>query len=138
MNSVERVKAQVAAEYLIVMAFLLVAVGVLSAYSFITLSESIKARQAINAVDSIANAADRVGALGENSKLVVEVELPDGVLAFKTTGKEVQIQMQSFGNTTDVYTTALFDITPATLSPNSGKALYLVEVVDSNVVVSPA
>jgi len=76
-------KAQVATEYLIITAFILVIVTMIFTYSYVTNNENIKVSQANNALDKLINKADLVYALGPDNNKFVEVTFPRGIEALQ-------------------------------------------------------
>jgi hypothetical protein len=72
-------KGQVATEYLIITAFILIVVTVVFVYSFISNNQNIKINQANNALDKLVNKADLVYALGPDNNQFVDITLPTDV-----------------------------------------------------------
>lgn len=70
---------QVATEYLITTTFLLVVIVIIFAFSSTFYTETVNTHTASIAVETMATALDQVRALGPNSTLSVEVEIPPGV-----------------------------------------------------------
>lgn len=74
-------KAQVATEYLLITAFVLIAVTIIFTYSYVTNTQSIKVEQASLALDKLTNKADLVYALGPDNNQFVDVTLPRDVIS---------------------------------------------------------
>lgn len=76
-------KAQVSTEYLLITGFILVIVTIIFTYSFVSSNQNIKASQASNALDRMANAADLVYALGPENTKYIEVAFPRDTIALR-------------------------------------------------------
>lgn len=70
---------QVATEYLITTTFLLIVIVIIFAFSSTLYTETVNTHTASIAVDTMTTALDQVRALGPNSNIFVEVEIPSGV-----------------------------------------------------------
>ncbi len=75
----EAKKGQIAVEYLILTAFILTAVAILFAFSFLNYSQNIRIAQANEALSKLANAVDDVYLRGEGNNRFVNVYFPDGM-----------------------------------------------------------
>ena len=72
-------KAQIAMEYLILTGFILVAVAVIFAFSFINYNQNIRAAKTGEAISKLANAVDDVYTRGEGNTRFVKITWPDGM-----------------------------------------------------------
>ncbi len=75
----DKKKAQVATEYLLITGFILVAVTLIFAYAYISNNQRIKISQTSTALDKMVNAADLVYALGPGNIQYVEATFPRGI-----------------------------------------------------------
>ncbi len=76
-------RGQVATEYLVVTAFILVVVTVIFSFAFVNYDQSIKVAKASDALARMAGAADRVYSLGEGNVQFVGVAFPSGMTAIE-------------------------------------------------------
>lgn len=127
---------QVSIEYLVMVAFLLVVVAVLSVYSFSYLGQTVSIQKAQNATDKIANAANSVAALGSGSTAIIQVEFPSGVQSASITGRQITLTIQTGAglNSVSSYTDA--NISQTSLSTQAGFHNLSIASSDSNVVVT--
>lgn len=72
-------KAQVAMEYLILTAFILVAVGILFSFSFLNYNQNIQVVKANETVSKMANAVNDIYTKGEGNTRFVNLSLPEGM-----------------------------------------------------------
>ena len=124
-------KAQASFEQLIViaiaLAFISIAFFVAANYS----ADSAKLAQAEDAVQRLASGADRVYALGPNTKEYVTVYLPEDTVSINASGKRIMIKIgTSSGGTTDVYAYTKAELISA-LPPYRGKQKILIEYLAS-------
>lgn len=96
-------RGQVSIEYVVIMGFLLLLIIPLTAYSFIEVKRSTQMNNAEDTVNTLANAADEVYALGPGSKKYVQITIPGGVTQSSVSNREVQFKMTIFGGTSDVF-----------------------------------
>ena len=75
----ENRRAQIAMEYLVLTAFILVAVAIIFSFTFVNYSESIRAAKTTESLSKLANAVDDVYTRGEGNTRFVEVNFPDGM-----------------------------------------------------------
>ena len=76
-------KAQVATEYLMVTGFILMSVTLIFAYAYISNNQNIKISQASISFDKMVNAADLVYALGPGNIQYIGVVFPQDIVAIK-------------------------------------------------------
>ena len=72
-------KAQIAMEYLILTGFILVAVALIFAFSFLNYNQNIRVAKTGEALSKIANAVDDVYTRGEGNTRFVKMTWPDGM-----------------------------------------------------------
>ncbi len=72
-------KAQVATEYLLITGFILIIVTIIFSYVYISNNQNIKISQANTSLDKMINAADIVYALGPGNVQYVKVIFPQGI-----------------------------------------------------------
>lgn len=72
-------RAQIAMEYLILTAFILVAVAIIFSFSFVNYSESIRVAKTTESLSKLANAVDDVYTRGEGNTRFAKVSFPDGM-----------------------------------------------------------
>ena len=129
-------KGQVAAEYLIMFAFLLVIVAVLFGYSFMSLNESISVHKAKDAALKITSASENIAGLGEGSRTTIRIELPDNVVSAVARENYVIITLQLASGNSDFveYGNTTFSWTDL----NTGRGVYnlTLEVSDGNIIIS--
>ena len=129
-------RGQVAFEYLILTAFLLIVAIILFAYSFFVLIENSKISVALSSVRSLAAASDQVSVLGPGNSAIVRIHLPDNVESANATNKSINFRLNQLSGQTDVTEYSIADITPVSLPNGFGVYDVKVEVVDENVTLS--
>ncbi len=72
-------RAQIGTEYLIVTGFILLIVVVIFGFAFVNQDQSIKTSQANTLLDTLANKADYVYALGQGNSQIAIVTIPSGI-----------------------------------------------------------
>ena len=132
----QKSRGQVSLEYLVIVAFMLVAVAILSIYSFTYLGETISIQKTQNAADKITNAADSVAALGSGNTVVIQVELPPGVGTVDIIGHQVTFTLQTGSGTNSVSSYSEAQLTPASIPSETGFHTLSIASIDSNVVVT--
>jgi len=75
----EKKRAQIAMEYLLLTAFILVAVAIIFAFSFLNYGQNIRVAKANEAMAKMANAVDDVYTRGERNNRFVNISFPDGM-----------------------------------------------------------
>ncbi len=128
-------KGQVAAEYLVIFAFLLVVVAVLFGYSFMSLNESISVHKAKDAALKITSASENIAGLGEGSRTTIQIEMPDNVVSAIARENYVIITLQLASGNSDFveYGNTIFSWTDL----NTGRGIYnlVLEVSDGNITI---
>jgi len=76
---VEKKMAQVAIEYMILTAFIMVAVGIIFAFSFINYTQSIKVAKTGEALSKMANAVDEIYTKGEGNSRFIHIAFPENM-----------------------------------------------------------
>ncbi|MDO8647380.1 MAG: hypothetical protein Q7R70_03120 [Candidatus Diapherotrites archaeon] len=113
-------KAQVAAEYLIISGFLLLAVIVFFIYSISSYNDSVSFTKAKNVVDSLSNTASQLSGLGNGSSLVVDLEFPENIQSFQVSGKTFRLFLTTGSGTQEYYAESRLDLNSAVLPLTSG------------------
>ncbi len=80
-------KAQVATEYLMLTAFILISVAIIFVFSFINYSQNMRVAKASETLSKLANAVDDVYVSGEGNSRFVNLSLPDGLKELKIVHK---------------------------------------------------
>ena len=134
MNKSSR-KAQVAIEYIILVAFLLFIISIATAYAMFTYYENVKISSVRNTVFTMEKAANQVYALGPGNVIFADIVLPAGVsndsLAIN---KEFFYRVQLFSGNSDFVADVKGNITDFQLPYSAGVHTIKVEVVDENIV----
>jgi len=78
-KKMERKRAQIAMEYLILTAFILVAVAIIFAFSFLNYSQNLNIAKANETLSKMENAVNDVYTRGEGNTRFVSLSLPDGM-----------------------------------------------------------
>lgn len=134
MNNSNR-NAQVAIEYMILVAFLLFIISIATAFSLFTYYENVKINSVRNTIFTMEKAANQVYALGPGNVIFVDIVLPAGVsdesLAIN---KEFFYRVQLFTGTSDFIADVKGNITEVQLPYSEGVHTIKVEVVDENIV----
>ena len=113
-------RGQVAFEYLILTAFLLIVAIILFAYSFFVLVENSKISVALSSVRSLAAASGQVSVLGPGNAVIVRISLPDNVESATALGKGINFRLNQLSGATDVTEYSIADITPVRLTAGLG------------------
>ena len=127
-------KGQVAIEYLILTAFLLVVVIIIFGYSFVVLNENSKLEVAKSSVRALVTASDQVSVLGPGNAIIVKFELPDNAQSVDARGHGVNVRLNQLAGISDVVDYSVSNITPVSLPAGFGVYNVRVEAVDENVV----
>ncbi len=125
-------RGQVAVEYLILGAFLLLFVGTFAGYALTLYYDSVKITALNNSVVSLANAADKVYSLGEGNVVLVEINLPDDVVSSGIIGKDFYFARQLGGRVSYSYGNTIPQL-EGSLPSTSGIYKIAVKALDSNV-----
>ena len=129
-------KGQASLEYLVITAFILLIVGLLAAFSFLTLGDSLEVQKAATAANRIADAATVIVAAGNGSVSFVKVELPNNLISSSAIGNVISIRLSAGSGFNDVTAYSEADLTPAALPSSPGVYSLKLEVVDGNVVIT--
>lgn len=113
-------KAQVAAEYLAISAFLLAAVVIFFAYSSMSYNDSVSYSKSKNVVDSLANTASQLAGLGNGSSLTITLDFPEDVNGFSVSGKNLSLFLNSGTGLSEYYAVSKLDLNSISLSTHSG------------------
>lgn len=127
-------KGQVSTEYLVITAFLLAVIGIIFSYALVTLSENAKLSRVDDAVDTLANAANQVSALGPGNTVYVNVDVPNDIYSASASNYEIKYVVTVIGGHSDVWERTKNPITPTTLPTTAGLYVIKVEMADENVV----
>jgi len=132
----EETNGQVALEYLIVTAFLLIASSIIFIYSSSTLDQNLRYAITDQALVDLASAAEKVSSRGPNNTVFVEIRLPNDVQSnqIDITKNTIQVTLiiPSGINQRHVTTSAI--LTPTTISTTNRIQIIKVEMIDANVV----
>lgn len=130
-------RAQVAIEYMTVVALLLGAVAIVFSYSIIMYQQGMASAKANSAVSALGNAAEQAGALGEGTTLFVVVEFPADVHSGSVSEHMIMVKLGAIGGTGDVYETTkakLRVVAEGDLPTGIGFHEFRVEVIAGEVV----
>lgn len=127
--------AQVATEYMVLSAFLLIIIAVGVSIAWITYSEGMRTAQLQNSLVKLRDAANKVYALGIGNTDIVEIILPDGTVSsiIDPINHTIGFTLSSFG--TDVDYTIIIDAMPtgsSALPDSAGRYFVRVETVDDS------
>ncbi|MCH7902349.1 hypothetical protein IIC68_01195 [archaeon] len=115
--------------------FLLIIVGVMSAFALFSFNESSNLVKAESAIIEIVNQSNWVASLGDGSKVFFEIDVPEGVQSFEINNKQVRMVLNTSAGDTDIFSYAKPDLTPTTFSNNGGRRALSATFIDGNVVV---
>ena len=117
-----KTKAQIAMEYVIIIGFAFLT----SMFMFILfyqesneISSQITSKQVEQIAAKIANNADKIYYLGENSKTTLKISLPSNVINVTLANKEIVFNIRTSAGPSDVVKTTVANIT-GTLPVNQG------------------
>ena len=138
MRNITNKRAQVAVEYMLIAAFLLIATGIIFIYSMTTLDQTIRIAKADKAISILASAADNVSARGPGNTIITEIELPTEVASYQIlfSGKTISLSINTPNGQNERFVETSSDLNSATLSLSSGKNIIKVEMVNDKVVFS--
>ena len=131
-------RGQVGTEYLMLIAVLLVALGVIFSFSLALYYDTLNLNKVQNSVAVLGEAIDRGFALGPGTVLYAKIELPDNVSSSAVSANEVSYTVQTLGGATDVYWTTRGTLNPAILPTEAGMHEIKIEVTASGVDLSEA
>lgn len=110
-------QGQVAIEYIMMSAFLLLVVGVLFVYSYSQYDRTMKLDMTQHAVDSMAEAANQAYALGSGSVLFVEMDLPYGVEGYTVDSNHIILLLNWTGTKEQIYARTIADLNTLSVIP---------------------
>lgn len=125
-------KAQVAVEYLILVAFLLVVVGFMFSYALTNYQLNSDVATMKAAVDSLASAADQVYALGPGNIIYIEITLSATVQSYSLSNKTVSYFAVISGQSAEFYSQTKADLS-GSLPTTSGRRIIKVEALSNTV-----
>jgi uncharacterized protein (UPF0333 family) len=129
-------RGQVATEYLVIFAFLLTAVTMLFAYSFLTINESVAMQKVKDSSSKISSAAESLAAFGEGSRSTITIELPNNVVRATANGNYILITLAIAGGDTDYFEKSRATFSYAELPTDAGRHEIVLEVRDGNVSIT--
>ncbi|MFA6065507.1 MAG: hypothetical protein WCW44_00870 [archaeon] len=94
-------KGQASVEYIMLVGICLLIITFLSAYSFVSYSDSVANNQVQTSMKVLENAINEVYSLGEGNSTVVTISLPSNISNIIIQNKSLLIQTTSFGSTSD-------------------------------------
>ncbi|MEK6817075.1 MAG: class III signal peptide-containing protein [Nanoarchaeota archaeon] len=103
-------RGQVSVEYIMIVGIVLLLLIPIFYVSSEKISNEVKVSQANDAVTSLARAVNVVYSLGPGTKRFIEITIPGGVESTEVNGKLIQIRLHLFGGTSDVYATAITNV----------------------------
>lgn len=128
-------RGQISIEYLVLTGFLLITVGIMTAFALYSFNENSNLVKAESAIIKIVNQSNWVASLGDGSKVFFEINVPEGVQSFEINNKQVRLVLNTAAGNTDVFSYAKPNLTPKTFSNNGGRRALSATFVDGNVVV---
>ena len=127
-------KAQIAVEYLIIVAVVLGIAITLFYYTTVYSSESISINQAKESVETLARTIDYVYALGPGAQTSVVIEVPSNAVYGYVTQNEVGFKISVGVQVTDVYEVTKASVS-GSLPTTPGRYTILVTSTEAGVVV---
>lgn len=125
-------KAQVSVEYLTIVSVLLIVIGVFFGYSMFTYNQSSQNYSIKTAVDSLAQAANQVHALGPGNVRIVKLTLPEGIDSVSVTQRTIVYELQSQGGINQAWAITNADLN-GSLPTTSGLHIIKVEAINGTV-----
>ncbi|MFH1255848.1 MAG: hypothetical protein V1494_01015 [Candidatus Diapherotrites archaeon] len=125
-------KGQAGVEYMLVIAFILLVAGILSAYSYTTLAENVKYDKVSKAAKKIGDSIDGVNSFGEGNTVFASFELPNGVISASAMGSTVSFTVSTSAGNSDFVAYTNARITPVTLPSAEGQHEVKIEIIDGN------
>jgi len=129
-------KGQASMEYLFIIAFLLLAIGLLFVFSLIIFDDTNRQSKAQIAISKLKNAADEVDGLGNGNTKFVEISLPGGVNEGIAIGNDLFFILDVSGGTTPASDRSYAQVSYVTLPTSEGIHQMKVESIDGNVLIS--
>lgn len=128
-------KGQLAAEYVIITAFLLVVIAILSTFAYTTYFDTVKHRMLDDSLNALSETINQAYSLGKGTVLFVSINLPDGVTESEALGQRVGFKFETSSGLSD-YWNAVDANVSGTLPTSYGPHLMKVHYIDKNVVLS--
>lgn len=125
-------KAQAALEYMLLLGVLLAFLVPILVYSAQASSLSVRSLQGREAVQSIAEAADRVYAMG-GGKVYTFVTIPSGVVNQSVSGRTLRLVLETGGSASEAVGTTLGNIS-GSLPTNYGKHKITLEMLQNGTI----
>lgn len=129
----ERSRAQVSLEYMLIVGIIFVIMIPIFYYAARESTDQIRLNQAEDAVNTLARTADSLYALGPGSRDYVTVTMPSGVSGSSVNGSEITLRLDIFGARSDILAFSQAPLT-GSLKTDQGTYWILVEVLDSGLV----
>lgn len=131
-------KGQASLEYLLTTSFLLMVTGIIFSYALFVYGDTVSNSTANTAVQTIINTVDQVYALGPETVLFVDVDLPNNIQQALTQDAPQQtalvLKLQSSAGLADVigYSKTHFSMTPLTTQALQREGRYRLKVFWNN------
>ncbi len=129
-------RGQSSMEYMLIISFLLIAVGLLFVLSLIMFDDSSRFSAAQIAVSKLKNASDEVDGLGEGNTKIVEIILPKGITSGRGLENVIEFNITISGTTTSAKEFPNAEVTYVSLPISEGIHFIKVESIDGNVLLS--
>lgn len=126
-------KSQISLEYIFIIGFLLMAMIPIFYYAITQSSSTINLNQADDAVNTIANAADRIYSLGPGSRDYVWVTLPNTMKSSTISQKEIMIIIDNKGQSSEIHTSTIANLS-GNLPLTAGTHRIALEMMDNGIV----
>ncbi len=128
-------KGQVATEYLILTGTLLLIIAVSATYALTIYNSTISNFHMNDSINEIKEATNYVAALGPGNSLVVEIELPDGVIAGRAENNFIDYNAR-INNTFEEFLVLVdANISPGTLPTQWGKHWLNISMVGNSIII---
>lgn len=126
-------KSQVSIEYIFLIGFLLILLVPVFYYAIDKTRSTIDINQADDAVNTIANAADRVYSLGPGSRDHVWITFPYTLVSTTVASNEVMVVINLKGKNSEIHTSTIAELT-GSLPSTPGTHKIAIEMLDNGVV----
>ncbi|MBS3062790.1 MAG: hypothetical protein J4203_02870 [Candidatus Diapherotrites archaeon] len=120
-------RAQISTEYVFMVAFLLLIVGIMFVFSMQTAQETISANLVANSLNSLEKTIGEVYALGPDTQLYTEIDLPDSLVDSTVSGYSYGFKVNSLSGESNLLTEAKAELV-GTLPTTSGRHLVRVRM----------
>ncbi|MFH1545645.1 MAG: hypothetical protein ABIE23_06200 [archaeon] len=124
---------QVSLEYLMVVGFFLVVIGVVFIYSYSSSSDTFTLDKIDNSLSAIKNGVNQVYALGPGNQIKVDIDLPYNILDHELTGRSIAFVLQRAGGTTDIVAYTDAEVV-GELPITAGRHTVVIKMLESGVV----